>query len=88
MADAAAARLFPGSVLLSNPVRAIQRELDSWRVITRDSATEVFDTVILATSAPAAGDLLEGVDGRLSHQLRQIPYSSSATVALGYDTSA
>lgn len=88
MADAAAAQLHPAAARTSNPVRALQRERDGWRIIARDCATEIFSGVILATPAPAAGALLEDVDTRLASELRQIPYSSSITLALGYERRA
>ena len=44
-----------------------------------------FDAVIVATPAPAAGPLLEITSAHLASELKSIPYSSSMTVALGFD---
>ena len=43
------------------------------------------DIVIVASPAFAAADMLEGLDGGISHQLRQIPYASMTVVCFGYE---
>lgn len=88
LSDAAASRLNPAWIQALNSVRALIREADGWRVISARSAMEIYDAVILAAPAPVAGVLLEGVDGGLGSELRQISYSSSMTVALGYPLEA
>jgi protoporphyrinogen/coproporphyrinogen III oxidase len=88
LTDAATARLNPGTIQLGNPVRALQRDPDGWRVISKESANEVFDAVIVATPAHVAGGLLETVDSALAAELRQIAYSSSMTVVLGFERGA
>jgi oxygen-dependent protoporphyrinogen oxidase len=47
--------------------------------------SEVYDTVIMALPAWAAGALLGPVDAALGEELSAIPYSSSITVNLVYD---
>ncbi|HVZ59776.1 MAG TPA: protoporphyrinogen oxidase [Terriglobales bacterium] len=88
MAEAAAAHLEPRRVQVNDPVRAVRRESDGWRVIGSRSATEVFESLIVATPAGIAAKLLEAVDGSLASELGQIPYSSSVTVALGFEKKA
>ena len=51
----------------------------------RDTASDQFDAVIMATPAPLAAVLLEITSAELGSELRAIPYSSSVTVALGFD---
>ena len=46
---------------------------------------EMFDAVIMASPAWAAGALLGGVDPVLGKELSAIPYSSSITINLIYD---
>jgi oxygen-dependent protoporphyrinogen oxidase len=46
---------------------------------------EIFDSVIMASPAWAAGALLDGVDPVLGKELSAIPYSSSITINLIYD---
>ena len=46
---------------------------------------ERFDAVILCTPARVAGQLLDGVHQELSADLREIPYSSSVTMTMGYN---
>ena len=83
LADAVVARLHPDGVRTSSPVRELQRGEGSWRV----GALE-FDEVILALPAHAAGELLAPIGGELADELRSIAYSSSMTMALGYDREA
>ncbi|MGB9406965.1 MAG: protoporphyrinogen oxidase [Terracidiphilus sp.] len=84
LVDALAARLDPASVRLSTPVSGIEKTADGWR-IEAGGATEIYDAVIMASSAWAAGTLLSPVDPVLAEELSAIPYSSSITVNLIYD---
>jgi oxygen-dependent protoporphyrinogen oxidase len=42
------------------------------------------DDVVLCAPAYVAADALDGLDGELSRVLREVPYVSTATIALGY----
>ncbi len=84
LVDALAARLDPASVRLSTPVCGIEKTADGWR-IEANGATEIYDAVIMASPAWAAGALLGPVDPVLAEELSAIPYSSSITVNLIYD---
>ncbi len=57
----------------------------SWLVAVEGGTAERFDSVILATPAPAAGALLAPVQADLARELSGIAYSSSVTVTLGYE---
>jgi protoporphyrinogen/coproporphyrinogen III oxidase len=46
------------------------------------------DAVAVALPAPAAADLLEGLDGRFAAPLRAIPYGSIGVAAFAYDADA
>ena len=84
LVDALEMRLNPAWVRKSTAVGSIERDGAGWRVRT-GNATEVFDAVIVASPAWAAGALLAPVDAALSDELAGIPYSSSITVNLVYD---
>jgi oxygen-dependent protoporphyrinogen oxidase len=86
MVDALTARLDPASIRISTPVSGIQKTTGGWK-IEAGGAAELYDAVILATPAWAAGTLLGGVDQELGNELSAIPYSSSITVNLIYDES-
>jgi oxygen-dependent protoporphyrinogen oxidase len=73
-------------VHLSTPVSGIEKVPDGWRVVA-SGKSEVFDSVILASPAWAAGELLGRIDPQLAEELRAIPYSSSITINLIYDES-
>jgi oxygen-dependent protoporphyrinogen oxidase len=79
-----AARLDTASVRISTPVSGLEKTADGWNVVA-DNKTEVYDAVILASPAWAAGELLSRIDPQLAEELRGIPYSSSTTVNLIYD---
>jgi oxygen-dependent protoporphyrinogen oxidase len=84
LVDALAARLDPGSIRLSMPVTGLEKTTDGWKV-EAGGASEVYDTVIVASPAWVAGALLAKADAALSEELNAIPYSSSITVNLIYD---
>ena len=76
---------FPGKALRENsPVQAVQRQDRGW-VVSAGYASDQFDAVIVATPATAAAPLLEIASPELASELRVISYSSSVTVALGFD---
>jgi oxygen-dependent protoporphyrinogen oxidase len=84
LSGALAARLSPQALRANTRVEAVQRQARGW-VISAGYASDTFDAVIVATSAPAAGPLLEITSANLAAELKAIPYSSSMTVALGFD---
>lgn len=84
MVNAAAAALPMDHFRLAQTVTAIERCGAGW-VVKTESRSEPFDAVILATPAQASATLLRGVDRALVSGLREIRYSSSAAVVLGYD---
>ena len=86
LVDALTARLDPASVRLSTPVNELSKTADGWKVVAGGEA-EIYDAVIMAAPAWAAGALLSPVDAALSEELSAIPYSSSITVNLIYDES-
>jgi oxygen-dependent protoporphyrinogen oxidase len=65
-------------------VDAVERNGDRFRVRAGGDWLAASD-VIVATPAPAAASLLDGVDGELAKLLGAIPYSSSALVSLIFD---
>jgi oxygen-dependent protoporphyrinogen oxidase len=85
LVDAIVARLPREALHTGSTVRALHLEGSSWRVALDDSGGESFDSVILATSAPAAGALLAPVQPELARELSCIAYSSSVTITLGYE---
>ena len=78
------ARLDPAWVRRSTPVSGLEKVADGWRV-EAGGAAEIYDAVIVASPAWAAGVLLGPVDPGLGEELGGIPYSSSITVNLVYD---
>ncbi len=87
LVDAIRERLDWAAVRLSTPVNALERTTEGWMVHSLGTA-ELYDSVIVASPAWAAGVLLASVDAVLSEQLGGIPYSSSITVNLIYDEDA
>jgi oxygen-dependent protoporphyrinogen oxidase len=76
-------KLTPAAIRTSTRVRAIARREDGW-ALRIESGAELFEGLILATPAWAAGQLISAVDENLGADLAAIPYSSSITVTLGY----
>ncbi len=65
---------------------ALERVGSGWRVHLSDGAVLDADGVVLASEGWATARLLEPVDRSLSELVAAIPYSSSATVSLAFDT--
>jgi oxygen-dependent protoporphyrinogen oxidase len=86
LVDAITAHLDPASVRLGTPVSALRKTAEGWTVEAEGKA-ELYDAVIMASPAWAAGALLEPVNRALAEDLRAIPYSSSITINLVYDES-
>jgi oxygen-dependent protoporphyrinogen oxidase len=75
----------PDGILRANsPVQAVQKQGRGW-VVSAGYASDEFDSVIVATSATAAVPLFEITCAALASELKAIPYSSSMTLALGFD---
>lgn len=84
LVDALEARLNPEWVRKSTVVSAMHCDARVWRIQT-DRGEEIYDAVILASPAWAAGRLLAATDAKLGDELCGIPYSSSITVNLVFD---
>lgn len=84
LVDAIEQRLTPGFVHVSTPVSSIEKDSDGWRV-DAGGFIRLYDALIVASPAWAAGALLSTVDAELAAELAAIPYSSSITVNLVYD---
>src|SRR5579862_4418697 len=77
-------RLHQPSLQPNTAVSSIHPQSDRWMVSTSQSS-ELYDAVILAVPAHAAAQLVSGFSPELASELSGIGYSSSITVALGYD---
>jgi oxygen-dependent protoporphyrinogen oxidase len=64
--------------------QAVERAPGGFRVRVADEWLEA-EHLVIATEAHSGAALLREVDGRLSELLGSVPYSSSITVALGFD---
>jgi len=79
-----AARLPPGAAVLKQRVSALAREGERWRVRTAEGGAFDAERVIVATEAHATARLVRYLDPALANLLGEIPYSSAATISLGY----
>jgi protoporphyrinogen/coproporphyrinogen III oxidase len=77
-------KLAEGIAVRNGAVEAIERQGSGFRLRVNGDWVEAA-SVILACPAWAAAGLLADLDGSLSTLLGAIPYTSSLTVALGYD---
>jgi len=84
LVDTLTARIDAAAVRLNTPVSSLEKIAGGWKLDVNGIA-ELFDSVIVATPAWVAGELLGGVDPALAAELSAIPYSSSITVNLVYD---
>jgi protoporphyrinogen/coproporphyrinogen III oxidase len=84
MVDALVAALDPASLKTETVVQAVAPEAGGW-VVSAGLQSDQFDAVILALPTKAAAALLGQSAKDLAIELAGIDYSSSVTVALGYD---
>jgi oxygen-dependent protoporphyrinogen oxidase len=84
LVDALAARLPAGAVRLKQRASTLERRAGRWRIVTTDGEALDAEGVIVATESHAAARLVRYVDPQLATLLAEIPYSSAATVSLGY----
>lgn len=87
LAEALVARISPAALRANTPVESIQRQERGW-VVSAGYASDYVDAVIVAAPATAAVSILEISCAALASELSGIPYSSSMTVALGFDQAA
>jgi protoporphyrinogen/coproporphyrinogen III oxidase len=85
MVEAAAQQLAPESAVTGAEVESVTRDGDGWTVRVAGQEPRRFDAVILAVPAYIAAQLLRDAAPELAAELAAIPYSSSMTLALGYD---
>jgi protoporphyrinogen/coproporphyrinogen III oxidase len=83
LVSALTAVLPPASLRTGTPARSI-RYTDGWRVELVSGETLRARTVIVATPAFVAADLMRAADAELTSVCGSIPYASTATIAFGY----
>jgi protoporphyrinogen/coproporphyrinogen III oxidase len=84
LADSVVSRLVPSSLIMNTKVESIQPQAGGW-LVSAGMQSDVFDAVIVALPAQAAGQVLRLAHAELSTELAAITYSSSITINLGYD---
>jgi protoporphyrinogen/coproporphyrinogen III oxidase len=84
LVDALIPRLSSAALRTNTPVQAVHAEGGGW-TISIGSQPERFDAIILAVPTHAAAQLLSAYSPELSAELACIAYTSSITIALGYD---
>ncbi len=84
MTDALTAAIQKPVVIHQARAQAVERAPGGFRVRVADEWLEA-EHLVIATEAHSGAPLLGEVDGRLSELLGSVPYSSSMTVALGFD---
>ena len=84
LVDTLVGRLTLGTIRRNCRVKNVTQTDGQWRIACQDGASLQADGVIVATPAFQAARLLQSQDSGLADQLSYLPYSSAATVSLGY----
>jgi oxygen-dependent protoporphyrinogen oxidase len=87
LVQAIAHRLPAASVHLDSPVESIRQEDGRWR-IGAGGVTWTADAVVVACPARTAAALLEPLDERAAALCREVPYVSTASIALAWPRAA
>ncbi len=84
--DALVSRLPASALMLGKSAAALDlgRGAKKWQVITQEDERIQADGVILATPSYASAEIVSGLSPELSARLRDIPYTSAATLNLAY----
>jgi len=85
MVEAIEAAIRGKAEVVTSRAETIERSGAGFRVRLNGEWMEA-DRVVLACEAHSASALTSGMDGRAGELLASVPYSSSMTVALGFDT--
>ncbi len=88
IADGLGAQLQPEALAAGCKVRSIARTESGWTIAYESGSQEFsenFDGLVLALPTQRAGEVLGAASPALAAELSAISYSSSITVALGYD---
>jgi protoporphyrinogen/coproporphyrinogen III oxidase len=80
-------RLPQNSLHPNSPVQAIGRDGQRWQ-ITTGSGTLAADAVVVACPAFVAADLIRPIDSRIAQLCDDVPYASSASIALAWPRSS
>lgn len=83
---ALAHRIGPSNLKAGSTVGELRRHARGWQ-LSRQGGEELFDGVVLACSAQAAGSLLGNVDENLKRTLSEIPHVSTATIHFLFEES-
>jgi protoporphyrinogen/coproporphyrinogen III oxidase len=83
MVDAVSRAIAGSAEIRQGRAEAVERTASGFRVRMAGDWLEA-KSLVLACEAHSAAPLLNGVDGRLAELLGMVPYSSSMTVALGF----
>jgi oxygen-dependent protoporphyrinogen oxidase len=86
LVHALAAALPPGAMQLHSPAAAIRRTGAGWKVSHAGGGTDAA-AVILAAPSHAVASLIAPVDAGAAQLCREVPYVSTASVALGWSRS-
>ena len=84
MVNATVAAIGDKAEVRNGRAQAIERAGAGFRVRLEDGTLEA-DQVVVACEAHSGAKLLAGVDGRLAELMGKVAYSSSMTVAVGFD---
>lgn len=85
MVDAVAASIRGKAEICQTRADAVERTAAGFRIRVAGDWMQA-DRLVMACEAHSASTLLGGVDSRVGELLGSVPYSSSMTVALGYDS--
>jgi len=84
--DSIVQRIPKSAMRLDSPATHLShdREKKSWRIAVGNSESITADAVVIATPAFQAANIIEPITSDAAAELKQIAYTSTATVSLGY----
>lgn len=87
LSDGVAKRLTDIVIRLNSEVKSVHKKTGSgFNLFLEGMDPEYFDSIVITSPAYSAGKILESVDREISATLNAIPYTTSATISLAYDS--
>lgn len=81
---AAGATLLPGQPVVALRAPSVRSKVWTYEVVLKDASVVTADAVVLATPAYVTAEFLRPISLAVSKLLEEIPYASTATIALAY----
>lgn len=72
-------------ILVNKEVISVEKSDENYKIKTKDGSEYLFDFIVLSTPSYVTSEIVKKIDDNLSRLLKNIEWSSSATISLAYE---